>query len=105
MDGIDAETRERIEFAMRYGGVSGRDKGLLSMFDSWWAARANAPAWTANGKGYWKWRWKLEVALVERQILRENTNAKRCSGCGAKLRTRSCLACDLERKKHEAKIT
>jgi len=101
-DWLDEETQSQIEFTIRYGDLTKRDRGLLAMFGTWWARRCDSPKWLEKGQAYWKWRWAIEVTRIKRMVLLQETKNMRCPECGAKLRVRNCLACDLRAKRVRA---
>lgn len=90
---FDAEILKAIEWAIRYDE---HDSDLGGMFATWWCHRKHTPQWLVLGKEGWKERWDAYVRQA-RQRVNSRSATQRCPDCGAKIKTRRCLACDIRR--------
>lgn len=88
---VDESTQREIRWQLAYVGED--DRYLMGLFNQWWQKRKDTARYREKGIDHWKLTWRRTVDRVRRS--REMFARGRCPECGAKLKTKRCLACDL----------
>lgn len=92
---IDPITLDSIRWYISYGEGSLDTIGLSEMFNAWWNKRKDNRAYSSLGRSHWRQVWNVACDQMRRELALCNGNG-RCPTCGAKIKVRRCLACDLK---------